>query len=104
MRILVVLGLVIAAGLVFVAAALAGLEISSGDRILPGVRVLGMPVGGLTRDEAAAMLGPRSRAILDQPIELRATANQWTTSPRALGATLDPRDLATAAYNIGHRG
>jgi vancomycin resistance protein YoaR len=103
-RILVAVGLVLAEGLVFAAAALAGLELSSGDRILPGVRVLGVAVGGLTRAEAAATLSQRSAAILDQPIELRAGPRQWTTSPRALGARLDPLDLATAAYSVGHEG
>jgi vancomycin resistance protein YoaR len=103
-RILLAAGLFIAAALVLVAAALAGLELASGDRILPGVRVLGLPVGGLTTDEAAARLSPRSAAILDQPIELRTGTKQWSTTPGALGATLDPRELATAAYNVGHRG
>ena len=103
-RILLAAGLIVAAGIVFVAAALAGLELSSGERILPGVRVLGLPVGGLTRDAAVATLSPRSVAILDQPIELRAGARQWTTSPRALGARLDPTELASAAYNVGHQG
>jgi vancomycin resistance protein YoaR len=103
-RILVAVGLVLAAGLVFAAAALAGLELSSGDRILPGVRVLGVAVGGLTRAEAAATLSQRSAAILDQPIELRAGPRHWATSPRAVGARLDPLDLATAAYSVGHEG
>jgi vancomycin resistance protein YoaR len=103
-RVLLALGTPLAAMLVFVAAALAGLEVSSGDRVLPGVRVLGVPVGGLTRDAAAAALSPRSAAILDQPIDVHAAARLWTTSPRALGATLDPVELATAAYGVGHTG
>ena len=103
-RILLISGLLIAAAIVFVAAALAGLELSSGDRILPGVRVLGLPLGGLTKDEAAARLSPRSAAILDQPVEITASTRQWTTTPRALGARLDPVELASAAYGVGHRG
>jgi vancomycin resistance protein YoaR len=103
-RVLLALGLPIAAVLVFAAATLAGLELSGSDRILPGVRVLGVPLGGLTRDEAAATLSPRSAAILDQSIELHAGTRQWTTSPRALGAKLDPVELATAAYDVGHSG
>src|SRR5258708_13032678 len=99
-RILLGVGLLIAALGIFAAAALAGLELSSSDRILPGVRALGLPVGGLTRDQAAASLGPRSAAILDQPIDLRAGVRQWSTSPRALGARLDPLELATPAYRV----
>ena len=104
MRILIGLGVLIAAAIVFVASALGGLELSSGERILPGVRVLGLPLGGLTVIEAAARISPRSKEILDQPIEIKASTKQWSTTPRALGATLDPQELATAAYNIGHRG
>jgi vancomycin resistance protein YoaR len=90
--------------LVFASAAVAGFELSSRDRILPGVHVLGIPLGGLTRAEAAAALAPRSAAILDQSLVLRAGARQWTTSPRRVGATLDPSELAAAAYAIGHTG
>jgi vancomycin resistance protein YoaR len=103
-RVFLALGTLVAAVVVFAAAAVAGLEVSSGDRVLPGVRVLGVPVGGLTRDAAAAAVSPRSAAILDQPIEARAGVRLWTTSPRALGATLDPSELSTAAYAIGHTG
>jgi vancomycin resistance protein YoaR len=103
-RALLGLGLLLAALLVFAAAALAGLEVSSANRILPGVRVLGLPVGGLTREEAAASIGPRSAAILDQSIELHAGPRQWTITPRALGAKLDPLELSAAAYDVGHSG
>src|SRR2546423_3788277 len=104
MRILIALGILVAAAITFVAAAVGGLELSSGERILPGVRVLGLPLGGLTVTEAAAQLNPRSAAILDQPIEIKASTKQWTTTPRALGAALDPHELAGAAYNVGHHG
>jgi len=97
-------GLLISAIVVFVAAALIALELSSGDRILPGVRILGLPVGGLTLEQAAAMLSPRSASILEQPIELHAGARQWATTPRMLGARLDPLELASAAYAVGHTG
>jgi vancomycin resistance protein YoaR len=103
-RLWLAIGLSVAALLVFIGACLAGLELSSGDRILPGVRVLGVPVGGLTREQAVATLSARSAVILDQPIELRAGTRQWTTSPRTLGAHLDPAALAAAAYGVGHSG
>src|SRR6266851_8684505 len=103
-RILLAAGVLVAAAIVFVAAALGGLELSSGERILPGVRVLGLPLGGLTVTEAASKLSPRSAAILDQPIEINASTKQWSTTPRALGAKLGPQELASAAYNVGHHG
>ena len=102
--VLIALGVLLAALAVFAAAALVSLEIVSGDRILPGVRVLGVPLGGLTTTEASAAIDARSAAILDQPIELHAGARSWTTSPRTLGARLDASELTAAAYAIGHSG
>ena len=91
MRILIALGVLVAAAITFVAAAVGGLELSSGERILPGVRVLGLPVGGLTVAEATAKLSPRSREILDQPIEIKASTKQSIITPRALGAALNAK-------------
>jgi vancomycin resistance protein YoaR len=90
--------------LFFSLASLAGFEFATGDRIMPGVHVLGLPLGGLKPDDAAAQLAPRSTAILDQPIVFRAGARQWMASPRSLGAALDPAELADAAFAIGHTG
>jgi vancomycin resistance protein YoaR len=103
-RVLLALGMLVVTVLALVSSAVAGFELSSRDRILPGVHMLGLPLGGLTRAEAAAELAPRSAAILDQTIVFRAGARKWTTNPRSLGATLDPDELAAAAFAIGHTG
>jgi vancomycin resistance protein YoaR len=89
---------------VFAGAALAGFELSSQDRILPGVHVLGIPLGGLTQPEAAALLAPRSAAILDQSMTFSAGTRRWATTPKSLGAVLDPAELAAAAFAVGHTG
>ena len=95
---------VLAAIVVFAGCAAVGLEIASRDRILPGVVVLGVPVGGLTLPDATARLGPTSAAILDQPLQAQVGDRSWTTTPRALGLRLDPAELAGSAFSVGHAG
>ena len=90
----------LAAAALFVAGAAIGLEIASRDRMLPGVVVLGVPVGGLTLNEAAARLGPTSAAILDAPLQLELGQRTWKTTPRALGMKLDPGELAAGAASF----
>jgi vancomycin resistance protein YoaR len=89
---------------VFAICAVVGLHLSTRDRILPGVVVLGQPVGGLTPQAASARLGPVSAAILDQPLQLQVGARSWNTTPRALGLQLDPAELADQAFKLGHSG
>jgi vancomycin resistance protein YoaR len=93
---------VLVAIVVFTACAALGFAVAGRDRIVPGVVVLGVPVGGLTRDDAATRLGPPSAHVLDQPVQIRVGDKSWATSPRAMGLRLDPTELADAAFSIGH--
>ena len=46
-------------------------ELSSWDRVKPGVTVLEVPVGGLTQEQAQAQLAPRALSILDQSVQVQ---------------------------------
>lgn len=81
-----------------------GVQLAAGDRIVPNVTVLGVPVGGMSRAEAAAAIDARTRAILDRPIVLRGAGRAWRTTPAELGLRLAGAPLADAAYQIGRRG
>jgi vancomycin resistance protein YoaR len=85
-------------------AATLGFELAVRDRVMPGVSVLGVGVGGLTLDEAAAALTPRTSGLLDQQVSLALGDQTWPTSARTLGLDLDPRDLAGAAFRVGRDG
>ena len=85
-------------------AALLLFEITTWDRIAPGVRALGVPVGGISQAEAAARLAPGVQQVLDQPLELRSGPQSWHTTARDLGLRLDPIELAAAAYSVGRSG
>jgi vancomycin resistance protein YoaR len=79
-------------------------EVASWNRIKPGVAVLDVPVGGLTRDEAQTRLAPRALTILDQPLQVQLDQGSWTTSARELGVRLDPSELAQSAFAVGRDG
>jgi vancomycin resistance protein YoaR len=89
---------------VLIATAFVGFEVSSSNRVKPGVTVLDTNLGGLTLDQAQAQLAPRALAILDQPVQIQLDQSTWTTSARQLGVHLDAQDLASAAYAIGRDG
>src|SRR5438034_11565089 len=77
--------------LVLAGAAYAGYRYdrATATRILPGVRIGGVDVGGMTRDQALrALQGPASR-ILDRSIVVRVGSRTWDTTPRALGVAVD---------------
>ena len=96
-----VLALVAAALIALVGSVAVAFEVSSWNRIKPGVAVLDVPVGGLTVEQAQARLAPRALAILDQPVQLQLDHDSWTTSARQLGVRLDPAELAQSAFDVG---
>ncbi|MBV8717076.1 MAG: VanW family protein [Chloroflexi bacterium] len=104
MRVLRALAFGLTAIVVLAASCLAAFELSTQDRIKPGVSVLDVPVGGLTVQEAQEKLAPRALAILDQPVQIQLDTNTWTTTPRQLGVALDPQALAQQAYAVGREG
>jgi vancomycin resistance protein YoaR len=97
-------GLALGAVLVFGIAAVLGFEITTWNRITPGVSVLDVSIGGLTVQEAQSRLTPRTLAILDQQLTLQLDDRHWETSARALGVRLDSALLAQSAYALGRDG
>ena len=62
---------------------------ASADRILPGVTVAGVDVGGMTRAEARSAVGMTISAQLETPIALHVGNRSWTVTPSELGQTAD---------------
>jgi len=74
------------------------------DRIYPGVRVWGLPVGGMRPAEAAARL-EASLAVLEQPLfTLRGPDRSWQVRPVDLGIHLAAGATALEAFRIGRGG
>jgi len=72
-------------------AAFAGYRYEQGQatRILPGVRIAGVDVGGLTRGEAERAMSGVVSQILSRPIEVRVPGRQWELSAQTLGTRVD---------------
>ncbi len=95
----VLLGLMACAG----AAVLLVLGITVGQgRIFPNVWALGVPLGGLTTDEAAAAL----QAAWNERVRIRLVDEdrEWDVAPASLGLQLDAAATATAARGVGLAG
>ncbi|MCI0399582.1 MAG: peptidoglycan binding domain-containing protein [Chloroflexi bacterium] len=71
---------------------------TSSDLILPGVRVMDVPLGGQTTAEAQATLQGHWQ---QQGILLDAGDSRWVTSPADLGLVLDAPATVQAAHQVG---
>jgi lipoprotein-anchoring transpeptidase ErfK/SrfK len=72
------------------------------DRLMPGVRIAGVDVGGMTRSEAEQALRPAVATILDRQIQVEAAGKTWNLTAGELGTEVDvqrPLDQAFAASN-----
>src|SRR6266508_2705942 len=58
-------------------------------RILPGVQIAGVEVGGMTRGEANRALAGPIASILDRPIDVTVAGKTWHLTSRELGVSVD---------------
>jgi hypothetical protein len=86
---------------VLVAAVLTAFD---GDRIAAGVRVGGIPVGGLTVEEAHGELEGRLVAAARRPLVARAGERSWTFRPNADDVSVDVSGAVRAALDRSHAG
>lgn len=70
-------------------------EQARADRILPGVTIAGVDVGGMTKAEAVEAVRTAALATLQQPIQLRAAGRRWQVTLEELGQ----RSRAVGAVN-----
>jgi lipoprotein-anchoring transpeptidase ErfK/SrfK len=70
-------------------------EQSRADRILPGVSIAGVDVGGMTKAEAVAAVRVAAQEALQRPVELEAGKRSWSVTLEELGQ----RSNAVGAVN-----
>jgi vancomycin resistance protein YoaR len=93
-----------AAVLLLAAAAVGAYEVAFAGRAYPGVKALGVDLGGLGRDEAVAALTAQTDALLRAPVALQAAEVRRTATWQDLGLRLDPHALADQALAVGRAG
>jgi vancomycin resistance protein YoaR len=74
------------------------------DKIYPGVSAAGVPLGGLTVEQAASALTDALTPYGGAEITLRFGNKAWALSPDALGVTVDGGATAAQAYAVGRHG
>ncbi|HMA35258.1 MAG TPA: VanW family protein [Chloroflexia bacterium] len=72
--------------------------------MFPGVRVLGVDIGGKTPEEARLMLDNRVASLTSQPITLAWNDQQWTPQPQQLGLKVNLDSTIDNAYAVGRNG
>lgn len=93
------LGVVLMAGMVFGCQALLD---PYDNRIVEGVSIGGLDVGGMTRKEAReALTAAAQETILSQPLNVTLPGDTVSLSPEALGAKLDVRRAVRSAFRVG---
>lgn len=100
----VLLGVALVVGALTVVGALVFDRVALADRIYPGTRFLGQPVGGLTLPEARALVPRRAQPLLAQPVVLRAGDQTWTLPAGALGFELDLEATVQRLWGVGRDG
>jgi hypothetical protein len=69
------------------------------DRLLPGITVAGVDIGGMTADEALETVRATTESDLDREISLSWGDKTWTTTPRDLGSRSDAEAAVAAAVD-----
>jgi lipoprotein-anchoring transpeptidase ErfK/SrfK len=99
---LVVVGMLVA-GAVGTAFAAMSYDRSHADRILPGIRVDGIDVGGMTRAQAIAAVRPLADRELARTITVHAGSISWTKSLAQLGVSVDVTPVVDQALAVSER-
>lgn len=98
--------LVYLAGIVLLIACgfVAWYEMQNAGLIFPGIYAAGIPLGGLSPQEAEARLREYYRYPESMWPTLVYEGERWKVSPEALGVRLDAADTAARAYRLGREG
>ena len=78
-------------------------QIAIQDRVVPGVRVADIELGGLTRAEAVAALTAGYQDLQDSSYSFRDGERSWTATVGELGLSFPAEALVERAISIGHR-
>jgi L,D-transpeptidase catalytic domain/Putative peptidoglycan binding domain len=78
-------------------------DAATAHRILPGVEVAGVDVGGLDRSEAITAVNDAAEKLLGRDIQVAAGDQTWHVTPQELGTTLDVEAKVDAALDVSEQ-
>jgi vancomycin resistance protein YoaR len=91
-------------GIALVAGGVAAYHQTLVERILPGVSVAGVDVGGLAQADARTLLAERLRGLSDGGLTLRTSIGSTTIAFADVGRAPDFDAMVGEAYAVGHGG
>ncbi|HZO33192.1 MAG TPA: VanW family protein, partial [Chloroflexota bacterium] len=97
-------GAFVALLLVLLVVAVAGIQMSYSGRIYPGVRAMGVNVGGMTRDAARTALAEQITAMSNRSIVIGYKELNWTIAGHHLGVRPDVEPVLDEAFKLGREG
>jgi vancomycin resistance protein YoaR len=92
------------AGFALFIALVIGSQILFSGKIITGTVVVGIPVGGKTPQEAAAILNQRLDYPINGKVLIRDGERSWILTPGQLGMFIDPEATAAQAFAVGRTG
>ncbi len=84
-----------------IVALLIGFQASYADRIMPGVSAFGVPLGGMTQDEAARVLADKFTFDENAVFTFRYGDQFWQMTAGELGVQYDPAQTVARAFEQG---
>ncbi len=75
-------------------------DLASSSRILPGVSISGVDVGGMTRDEAVRTVSAKIDLSLSSDLLVQAAGKSWHVTPASLGMHADVEGAVDRALAI----
>ncbi len=73
-------------------------------RVLSGVSLVGIDLGGATREKATSLISTLTDKANLKPIELQFNGSVWQIDPASVNLEIKPEQLAQAAFLVGRRG
>ncbi|MDE6566932.1 MAG: peptidoglycan binding domain-containing protein, partial [Lachnospiraceae bacterium] len=77
---------------------------SDTDQICEGVRIGTVDVGGMTEEEAAAVVEDQINRVMDVSVLVQVSGEELQTSVKDLGVSCDWQDTVNKAYQLGKDG
>lgn len=97
-------GAFVALLLVLLVVAVAGIQMSYSGRIYPGVRAMGVNVGGMTRETARTALAEQITTMSNRSIVIGYKELSWTVAGHHLGVRPDVEPVLDEAFKLGREG
>ena len=79
-------------------------QVAFNNRVYPGVKALGIDLGGYSREDAARALQGGLNQMAQRQLTLRYGERAWTYTAQELGLRTDLAPILDAVFSVGREG